>query len=113
MALSSTEAEYMALTSVVKEAVYLKQLLREMKIECPDTIVIHGDNLSAMNLVKNPVHHSRSKHIDIKFHYVRDVYRGGEIELKYCSSSNMIADILTKNLPKPSHEKLTRMLGLN
>ncbi|XP_036344047.1 secreted RxLR effector protein 161-like, partial [Rhagoletis pomonella] len=59
VALSSTEAEYMALTSAVKEAIYLRQLLGEINLECPKAIVVNGDNLSAMNLVKNPVYHTR------------------------------------------------------
>uniref|UniRef100_A0A0A1X1V8 Retrovirus-related Pol polyprotein from transposon TNT 1-94 n=2 Tax=Zeugodacus cucurbitae TaxID=28588 RepID=A0A0A1X1V8_ZEUCU len=112
VALSSTEAEYMALTCVVKEAVNLKQLLRELYIPYPEAMIVNCDNLSAMNLVKNPVYHSRSKHIDIRYHYIRNIYRAGEIELKYCSSSNMIADILTKNLARSTHEKLTELLGL-
>lgn len=112
IALSSTEAEYMALACVVKEAVYLKQLLTEMELECPDAMIVNGDNLSAMNLVKNPVYHARSKHIDIKYHFIRNIYRGGEIELNYCSTSNMIADIFTKNLARPNHEKFSKMLNL-
>lgn len=112
VALSSTEAEYMSLSSTSKEATYLRKLLSEMQLNFPKSIVINADNISAINLVKNPVYHERSKHIDVKYHYIRDVFRKGEIELQYCCSSDNVADIFTKNLPKPSHEKFVKMLGL-
>lgn len=111
-ALSSTEAEYMSLSSTSKEVTFLKKLLYEMHLPCPKSIVIKGDNISAINLVKNPVYHQRSKHIDIKYHYIRDVFRKGDIELQYCCSTQNLADVFTKNLPKPSHEKFVQMLGL-
>lgn len=112
VALSSTEAEYMAISSAAKEAVYLRKLLSELKIDCPDKIMINGDNVGALHLVRNPVYHNRTKHIDIKFHHIRNVYMEGHIDLCYVSSSENIADILTKNLSKVSHLKLVKELGL-
>ncbi len=112
VALSSTEAEYMAMSSACKEASYLKKLFKEMKLQCPDAITINGDNMSAINLIKNPVYHSRSKHIDIKYHHIRDVYCRGEIDLNYCASQNNVADILTKNLTKIPHNKCMQMMGI-
>ncbi|XP_075170491.1 uncharacterized protein LOC142242861, partial [Haematobia irritans] len=84
VALSSTEAEYMSMSSACKEVTYLKKLFNEMKIQCPKAITMNVDNMSAINLVKNPVYHNRSKHIDIKYHHIRDVYQRGEINLNYC-----------------------------
>lgn len=112
VALSSTEAEYMAMSSACKEATYLKKLFKDMKLQCPDAITLNADNMSAINLVKNPVYHSRSKHIDIKYHHIRDTYQRNEIELNYCASTNNLADILTKNLSKNSHSKCMQMLGI-
>ena len=77
-----------------------------------EPIVINGDNLSAQQLIKNPVYHARSKHIDIKYHYVRDVYNNNDIVLKYVPSNEMIADLLTKNLGKIKHYKFTDLMGL-
>lgn len=111
VALSSTEAEYMALSSAAKEAIYLKKLLGEIQLHCPDKIMINGDNMGSLHLVKNPIFHNRTKHIDIKFHHVRDAYTNGHIDIKYCCSSNNIADILTKNLSKTCHLKFVRELG--
>ncbi|XP_043862632.1 secreted RxLR effector protein 161-like [Drosophila santomea] len=78
VALSSTEAEYMALSAAFKEAIVMRRLILE--IGCGDDntpIVVYGDNLSAQALTKNPVNHSRTKHIDISYHFVRDVVKEG------------------------------------
>ena len=83
-----------------------------MQVQCPKAIVINADNVSAINLVKNPIYHQKSKHIDIKYYFVRDVFRKGEIELKYCCSTENVADIFTKNLAKPSHDKFVKLFGL-
>lgn len=114
VALSSTEAEYMALTSAAKEAVYLRNFLTELGFQSlvNQPIILHGDNLSSHHLVKNPVYHSRSKHIDIRFHYIREIYNKKIIDLKYVSTHDNIADIFTKNLNKEKHLNFTTLLGL-
>lgn len=81
-----------------------------MKLEYLKEIIINGDNLSVIKLVKNLVYHARRKHILKKYHNTRDIHRGGGIELKYFCRSDMLADMLTKNLPKPSQKKLAKML---
>ena len=70
------------------------------------------DNQGAIALAKNPVHHNRTKHIDIRYHFIREKVLRNEIILKYCATKDMIADILTKPLPKPSFQKLSEMMGL-
>lgn len=60
----------------------------------------------------NPVYHNRSKHIDIKYHHIRDVVQSKEVELKYCPTDDMIADIFTKNLPKAKHTNFVNLLNL-
>lgn len=114
VALSSTEAEYMALTAASKEAVYMRNFLKELGfdglVKTPTMLI--GDNLSSHQLVKNPVYHSRSKHIDIRYHYIREVYTKKIIELKYSPTEENIADVLTKNLSKPKHTYFSKMLGL-
>lgn len=114
VALSSTEAEYIALSEAAKEAVYLRTFLKE--IGCQDQVTgmttIYCDNQSAQKLMKNPVYHSRSKHIDIRYHYVREIFQNGDIDVRYISTQEMIADVLTKGLFKPSHEKCVKGLGV-
>ena len=70
------------------------------------------DNQGAIALGKNPVHHSRTKHIDIKYHFIREKVLNEEINLKYCPTQEMIADTLTKTLAKPSFEKFNQMMDL-
>lgn len=113
VALSSTEAEYIDLTMAAKEAIYIRSLLGELGLQTMENpIIVYGDNLSAQQLAKNPVYHSRSKHIDIRYHFVRELVKNNFIELRYVSTNEMIADIFTKNLSKPKHEKFVKDLGL-
>lgn len=74
--------------------------------------LLYGDNLSAQHLAKNPVHHARTKHIDIRYHFVRDVVDRGDIKLEYVSTNEMIADVLTKNLSKKKHHEFLKLLNL-
>lgn len=113
VAQSSTEAEYIALSTAAKEAVYLRRLLKEIGCLDQDKIVLLGDNISAQHIAKNPVHHKRTKHIDIKYHFVREKVESKEIELKYVSTNENVADIFTKGLGKQRHYELIKYLGLN
>ena len=72
VALSTAEAEYVALAATTQEALWMRQLISEMRAEHPKSIVIHEDNQSAISMTRNPQFHGRSKHISIKFHFVRD-----------------------------------------
>ena len=113
VALSSTEAEYVALSEASKEAVFLRNLLMEIGYSNGDAVVLHVDNQGAEKLATNPVYHKRTKHIDIRYHHVRDIVKNNEIVLKYCPTENMIADILTKNLAKIKHERFLKLMNLN
>jgi hypothetical protein len=95
VALSSTEAEYMALCSATQEAIYLKALLKDLKHE-QNMIKIHQDNQGSMMMARNAVVSRRSKHIDIKYHFTREKLASKEIELKYIPTDEMVADCLTK-----------------
>lgn len=113
VALSSTEAEYIALTSVAKEAVYLSNLLSELElnIDCR-TMIVNCDNLSAQNIAKNSMYHSRTKHIDIKYHFLKNLVQDDKIKIRYVESNENLADVFTKSLQKGKHEKFTKMLGI-
>lgn len=112
VALSSTEAEYIALSTAAKEAVYLRRLLKEVGCNRKDPILLKGDNMSAIQISKNPVFHKRTKHIEIKYHYIREVVEQKGIELEYVSTNENVSDIFTKNLQKQKHVKFVEMLGL-
>uniref|UniRef100_A0A1X7UDW7 Reverse transcriptase Ty1/copia-type domain-containing protein n=1 Tax=Amphimedon queenslandica TaxID=400682 RepID=A0A1X7UDW7_AMPQE len=83
----------MALSSTAQEAVWIRQLLSEIKRESPQMILIYEDNQSAICLSKKPQYHSQSKQIDIKYHYyIRDEVKDGIIDVQYCKTDDMIAD---------------------
>lgn len=111
VALSSTEAEYMALSEATKEAIYLRNLLCEISGSL-DCITIFNDNQGAQKLCSNPVFHDRSKHIDIRHHFVREALQNKTIDLKYVCSDEMLADVLTKGLKSVKHSKFVVGLGL-
>ena len=100
VALSTTEAEYISISSATQEAIWLRRLISSLGFDCKKATVLFEDNQGAIALSKNPKGHSRTKHIDIKYHFIREAVSKKEIELAHCPSEKMIADILTKGLPK-------------
>ena len=112
MALSTAEAEYMALASATQEAVWIRQLLTDLKSKPTGATLILEDNQAAICMAKNPQFHGRAKHIDIKFHFVREQVAKATIKLGYCRSDEMIADIFTKGLSQVNFTKLRKMAGI-
>ena len=112
VALSTTEAEYMALVQATKESIWIQRLLRELGRTTEDHKVIYGDNQGSIALANNPQYHARTKHIDIQYHFIRECVENGQIQLEYCPTEDMIADGLTKALTKDKHWKLARKMGL-
>ena len=113
VALSSTEAEYMALSDGAKEAIYLRRLLNGIT-QCVsrEPVVVYNDNQGSHKLARNPVFHSRTKHIDVRHHFVREALEDGHIELEYMATEDMPADVFTKGLHGPAHQKCSMRLGL-
>lgn len=109
------EAEYAALAEVSKEVVYIKRLLHHMGFYnyAKVPITIFCDNQSAIELSKNVITHKRSKHIDIKFHFTRELVDQKEIEIQYLRTDQMLADVLTKPLSKTKHNQCIAMLELS
>ncbi|KAL0275908.1 UNVERIFIED_CONTAM: hypothetical protein PYX00_003626 [Menopon gallinae] len=97
---------------VTKEVVYVSRLINHMLFRhyVKEPISVYCDNQSAIELSKNPVFHKRSKHIDIAYHYARELVEKGKIELKYLRTDEMIADVFTKPLSKVKHNKFVKML---
>ncbi|XP_031272906.1 secreted RxLR effector protein 161-like [Pistacia vera] len=95
VALSSTEAEYVALADGFKEAIWMQGLLT--KIELTDSkVTIFSDNQSAVLLSKNPIYHERTKHVDVRFHFIRDLINKELIELRKVPTEENPADMGTK-----------------
>eukprot|EP00253_Pinus_taeda_P018634 PITA_18634 len=98
VALSIAEAEYVAATVGACQAVWMRRMLRSLGREQAEATVIFCDNSSAIALSKNSVFHKRTKHIDTRFHYIRELVNNGEIVLEHCRTQEQVADILTKLL---------------
>ena len=109
---SSTEAEYVSASSAGREILWMRSLLQELGMEIEGPSTLHVDNLSALRVLKNPEHHGRMKHIDIKWHWIREIIKRGEIEVHFLPTSDMTADIFNKALPRPAVEKHRLALGL-
>jgi hypothetical protein len=111
VSLSSTEAEYIGLTTAVKEIIWLRQLLCELKRD-KNQLQIFCDNKSTICLSKNPEFHARTKHIDIRYHFIRNAIQDHAISIDHVSTEDMPADIFTKALPKVKHNKCIELLGI-
>ena len=112
VALSSTEAEYMAACAAVQEAVHLRQLLGDVGYEQEGASVIYEDNQGCIWLANNPVVHKRSKHIDIRHHFTREKVESGEVRLEYVATEHQLADLLTNALHRVRLEVLrSQVLG--
>ena len=112
VALSTAEAEYVALSAAAQEAIWLQQLLSDLLNKNIRETTILEDNQSAICLAKNQHVHGKTKHVDIKYHFVRELVEAGRINLSYCPSEDMIADMLTKGLPISQFEKLRQLAGV-
>lgn len=108
MALSTTKAEYIDVAEALKEALWVKGSVEELEGK-PSSIVVFCDSQAAIQLVKNPVYHERTKQIDVRLHFVRDVVSQGLIQIKKIATEDNPSDMLTKVL---SGEKLRHCLSL-
>ena len=115
VALSSTEAEYIGITHAAKEAIWVRHLLSELYspdvLEYP--ITIHCDNRSAIELVKNATFHSRTKHIAIRYHYIREAFNDGLIILTHRGTDDMPADMFIKALVRVKLSKFAKSVGVS
>ena len=109
---SSTEAEYIALSTACQEGVWLRRLLSDIQIKQNGPSTVFEDNRGAIELSKNPKFHNRMKHIDVSYHYVREQVNLNIISVKYCPTEDMIADVMTKGLSKTVFEKFRNKLGV-
>jgi hypothetical protein len=110
--LSTTEAEFVAATSCACQGVWMRRVLEKLGNSQGKCTAVLCDNSSTIKLSKNPVMHRRSKHIDVRFHFLRDLTRDGVVELKHCGTQEQIADIMTKPLKLDVFLKLRKSLGV-
>jgi hypothetical protein len=111
--LSTTEAEYVALSEAGRKACWLRNLVRELGFPESMPTTIMGDNLGSLAMARNPQFHKQSKHIDTKWHWVRDMTENGIIRTESVRDPEQTADVLTKALHRPKHKRHTTEMGLS
>ncbi|RVX07454.1 Retrovirus-related Pol polyprotein from transposon TNT 1-94 [Vitis vinifera] len=109
---SSAQAEYRALAQGICEGIWIKRVLSELGQTSSSPILMMCDNLAAISIAKNPVHHDRTKHVEIDRHFITEKVTSETVKLNYVPTKHQTADILTKALPRPNFEDLTCKLGL-
>ena len=119
VAISSAEAEYMALKEATKESLYLQSFIKELansNLSISNLFnkvnIIKTDSLSAIELAKNPIYYARTKHIDITYYFVRENLLDNKIDLDYESTKSLLADNLTKPTNNPKFKDFINGIGL-
>ena len=111
-ALSTTEAEYVAAVDAGKDVVWMRQLLGELGFSITGASALRMDNQSAISVAKNPEHHGRMKHLDLRFYWLRDVVEEGRIAPTFVPTSAQVADIFTKPLARMDVQRCRELLGI-
>jgi hypothetical protein len=114
VALSTAEAEYMAISATAQEVKWITQLLHELKLPLKSPVKLLCDNRAAIAISNNDVNHGRTKHIDIRHHYIRELTKNNEVEISWIDTNNQLADILTKSLGKRQFDSLRiKLMNVN
>jgi hypothetical protein len=111
VAQSSCETEYVAATTAATQGIWLARLLGELGRKA-ETVELMVDSKSTLALAKNPVFHERSKHIDIRYHFIRGCLEDGSINTSFINTSDQLADILTKSFGRVKFQELRARIGM-
>ncbi|XP_040372964.1 secreted RxLR effector protein 161-like [Rosa chinensis] len=112
VALSTTESEFVAAATCACQGVWMRRILKKLGYSQEGCTIVKCDNSSAIKLSKNPIMHGRSKHIDVRFHFLRDLTKDGVVELVHCGTQDQVADLMTKPLKLDAFLKLRKLLGV-
>ena len=111
--ISSCESEYINASLYACQATWMVNLVEEITGKNHGAITMKIDNMSAINLAKNPIAHGRSKHIELRLHYLREQVADGKMNLEHCRTENQIADIMTKGVQVEVFRKLRAMMNID
>lgn len=111
VSLSSTEAEFVSLCNAAKEGIWLSTLLAELGIHSVP-FTIYEDNIPCIKIAEEPREHQRTKHIDIKYMFLRELIQNKKLLIKYIPTSDQLADVFTKPLGPHNYEKIVKELGM-
>ena len=112
VALSSTEVEYRGAALAACEAMWLQKLLNDLGVHLDSKVKLYCDNLSSVMLASNPVYHARSKHIEVHYHFIREMVLADQIDLEHVKTEDQVADIFTKSLGKDKFIYFRKLLGV-
>lgn len=112
VALSTAEAEYVSASEATAQVIWLRCVLEDLGESQTEATLLKCDNMSAISMSRNPVFHQKTRHINRKFHFIREALQEGVIDVQYCRSEEQLADILTKALPKEKFNQLRLKLGV-
>ena len=98
---STPEAEYIAMAHGLKELLWTYQTLLTMGVQIQLPMAVHEDNQACIQIADNPISQRRTRHVDIRYHFVRDYIEDGTISVRYCPTADMLADIMTKAMNRP------------
>ncbi|KAK9724996.1 hypothetical protein RND81_05G114100 [Saponaria officinalis] len=112
VALSSTEAEYVASGAAGRQAVWLRKLLADLGSVQENATILWCDNKSAISMTKNPAYHARTKHIEVQHHFIRELISSGKVELQFCDTNDQNADLFTMSLPHAKHQLFMERIGV-
>ena len=112
VALSSCEAEYIVATSATCQAVWMIWLIRELTSDAKSSVKLMVDNQSAITLSKNTGHHNHTKHIDTRYHFIRECVEDKKIEIRFIRTEDQLADILTKALERLKYQEMRVQIGI-
>ena len=112
VALSTAESEYISATHAAKQVLWHRSLFTELEIKLPRTSTNFSDNQAAIAIAHHPEFHARTKHIDIAYHFLRDLVKSNILNLVYINTHENLADLFTKGLPKAVHQDLTYEISI-